>query len=153
MNSGKPLALEQAKRDGYLVYNAADTDSATLQAFRQWCREQGRPLVVVENKGAYASLVFDTGSVWEHFQQQYPFLREHPTFFTLDPTEELQIQLSHIINAADFQGGAGIGGSYTWIAQMPGERAVQTVQALLALWERAWTFHADRLRDNTSSDE
>jgi hypothetical protein len=148
MNSGDMLALEQARRDGYLVQNAAATASATLQAFRQWCREQGRPLVVVENKGASASLLFDIGSVWEHFQQQYPFLREQPTFFTLDPTEELQIQLNHIVNAADFQGGAGIGGSYTWIAQMPGDRAVETVQALLALWERAWTFHAGRLRDH-----
>ncbi len=153
MNSGDMLALEQARRNGYLVQNAADTANATRQAFRQWCREQGRPLVVVENKGTSASLLFDTGSVWEHFQQQYPFLREQPTFFTLDPTEELQTQLNHIVNATDFQGGAGIGGSYTWIAQMPAERAIQTVQALLALWERAWSFHADRLRDNTSSAE
>ncbi|MDQ2886806.1 MAG: hypothetical protein M3Y39_12075 [Chloroflexota bacterium] len=153
MNSGDTLALEQARRNGYLVQNAADTANATHQAFRQWCREQGRPLAVVENKGTSASLLFDTGSVWEHLQQQYPFLRDQPTFFTLDPTEELQIQLNHIINATDFQGGAGIGGSYTWIAQMPAERAIQTVQALLALWERAWTFHADRLRDNTSSAE
>jgi hypothetical protein len=153
MNSGEPLALEQARRDGYLVQDAT-MDSATLQAFRQWCREQGRPLVVVENKGAYASLVFDTGSVWVYFQQQYPFLREQPTFFTLDPTEELQLQLHHIINASGFQGGAGIGGSYTWIADMPGERAVQTAQALLALWEQAWAFHMDRLqRNNTSSTE
>lgn len=153
MNSGDMLTLEQARRDGYLIQNAAATDSATRQAFRQWCREQGRPLAVVENEGAYASLLFDTGSVWEHFQQQYPFLREQPTFFTLDPTEELQTQLNHIVNAADFQGGAGIGGSYTWIAQMPTERAIQTVQTLLALWERAWTFHADRLRDKSFSAE
>ena len=152
MNSGEMLALEQAKRVGYLVHNAAATYSATLQAFRQWCREQGRPLVVVENKGTFASLLFDTGSVWEHFQQQNPFLREQPTFFTLDPTEELQIQLSHIVNASGFQDGAGIGGSYTWIANIPGERAVQTAQALLALWEQAWTFHANRLRDNPPSD-
>jgi hypothetical protein len=153
MNSGDLLALEQARRDGYLVQDATDTASATLQAFRQWCREQGRPLVVVENKGAHASLVFDTGSVWEHFQQQYPFLREQPTFFTLDPTEELQIQLHRIINASGFQGGAGIGGSYTWIAEMPSDRAIQTAQALLTLWEQAWAFHSDRLRDNPSTPE
>ncbi|HEV2659828.1 MAG TPA: hypothetical protein VGU68_04470 [Ktedonobacteraceae bacterium] len=153
MNSGDRLALEQARRDGYLVQNAAATDNATSQAFRQWCREQGRPFAVVENKEASASLLFDTGSVWEHFQQQYPFLREQPTFFTLDPTEELQTQLNHIVNATDFQGGAGIGGTYTWIAQMSTEHAIQTVQALLALWERAWTFHADRLRDTSFSAE
>jgi hypothetical protein len=153
MNSGDLLALEQARRDGYLVQDATDMASAKLQAFRQWCREQGRPLVVVEDKGAYASLVFDTGSVWEHFQRQYPFLREQPTFFTLDPTEELQTQLNHSINASGFQGGAGIGGSYTWIARMPGDRALQTAQALLALWESAWAFHARRLRDNPSTAE
>jgi hypothetical protein len=152
MNSGEMLALEQAKRHGYLVQNAANTDSATLQAFQQWCREQGRPLVVVENKGAYASLVFDTGSVWEHFQQQYPFLREQPTFFTLDPTEELQLHLRHIVNASGFQSGAGIGGCYTWIAGVSGDRTVQTAQALLALWEQAWAFHANRLRDKAFSD-
>jgi hypothetical protein len=153
MNSDKALALEQAKRDGYLVQNTADMDSAPRQAFQRWCREQGRPLVVVENKGTHADLMFDTGSVWEHFQPQYPFLREQPTFFTLDPTEELQIQLHDIINASGFQDGAGIGGSYTWVADIPGEHAIQTAQALLALWERAWAIHLSRLRVKTSSDE
>ncbi len=151
MNSGELSALERATRDSYLVQDTDAADHATLQAFRQWCRKHGRPLVVVENKGA--SLIFDTGSVWEHFQPQYPFLHEQPTFFTLDPTEELQIQVRHVINTSGFQGGAGIGGSYTWIAGLPIDRAEQTAQALLKIWEQAWAVHADRLTQQTAQND
>jgi hypothetical protein len=152
MASEETAAFEQARRNGYIVTHS-ERGAAGVQAFRQWCREQGRPFVSIENDGAQANLIFDTGSVWEHFRHQYPSLQERSFFFTLDPTDELQGQVRHIINASNFQGGAGHGGSYTWITGLPLEHAEQTVQALLNIWEQARTIHLGRLAQGTTNSK
>jgi len=146
------LAFEQARRIGYLV-QTPETDTGVVRAFRQWCKEQGKPFVITQSNETSATLTFDTGSVWEHFLPQYQFLRERPSYFTLDPTEELQVQVRRAINASGFQGGAGYGGSYTWIAGLPIEYAEQTAQALLSIWEKALAIHLSRLaQDNATSN-
>src|SRR5258708_5990969 len=118
MTLEEQTAFERARKSGYLV-QTPETGTDLVRAFRQWCREQGEPFVAIEGNGTHATLTFDTGSVWEHFLQQYQFLQERPSYFTLDPTEELQEQVRYVINTSGFQGGAGYGGSYTWLAGLP----------------------------------
>jgi hypothetical protein len=136
--------LEQAKRTRYLA-KGPENGAETIQAFWQWCTEQGQPCVSVEEKSGSVTLIFDTGTVWEHFLPRFLWLQEKPFFFTLDPTEELQQQVRQVINASGFQGGAGYGGSYTWIRGLPLEQAEPTVQALLRIWEQARSFHLSTL--------
>ena len=153
MTPEEQSAFALATQHGYSIQDLA-TSTEVVQAFQQWCSGQGRPLVTIEVDGsASITLIFDTGSVWRYFLPHYQSLHEKPFFFTLDPTEELQIQVRHIINASGFQGGAGYGGSYTWIAGLSIEHAERTAQALLSIWEQAQAIHLARLAQNdTTSD-
>jgi len=144
--------FEHARKNGYLV-KGPEVGLEMVQAFRAWCTEQGQPCVSLEEKAGSQTLVFDTSSVWEYFLPRFPFLQEKVFFFTLDPTEELREQVYQVINTSEFRGGAGYGGSYTWIKGLPTQRAERTVQGLLSIWEHAQIVHLDRLgREEVQGD-